>query len=36
MRRIREQLDLDLEDPEQRLALQLACRARVIDAGEGS
>jgi sugar diacid utilization regulator len=34
MRRIREQLDLDLEDPEQRLALQLACRARVIDAGE--
>jgi sugar diacid utilization regulator len=33
MRRIREQLDLDLEDPEQRLALQLACRARVVDAG---
>lgn len=32
MRRIREQLDVDLEDPEQRLALQLACRARVIDA----
>jgi len=31
MRRIREQLEVDLEDPEQRLALQLACRARVID-----
>ncbi len=36
MRRIREQLDIDLEDPEQRLALQLACRARLIDAGEGA
>lgn len=34
MRRIREQLDIDLEDPDQRLALQLACRAREIDAGE--
>jgi sugar diacid utilization regulator len=34
MRRIREQLDVDLEDPEQRLALQLACRARVIGAGD--
>jgi hypothetical protein len=24
-------LDIDLDDPDQRLALQLACRARLLD-----
>jgi DNA-binding PucR family transcriptional regulator len=31
MRGILERLDVDLADPDQRLALQLACRARLID-----
>lgn len=30
MRAIRERLELDLDDPDQRLALQLACRARAL------
>jgi hypothetical protein len=30
MRAIREQLDVDLDDPDQRLALQLACRSRLL------
>jgi sugar diacid utilization regulator len=30
LRSITELLDLDLEDPDQRLALQLACRARLL------
>jgi sugar diacid utilization regulator len=31
LRGITELLELDLEDPDQRLALQLACRARLLD-----
>jgi sugar diacid utilization regulator len=31
LRRITELLRLDLDDPDQRLALQLACRARLLD-----
>ena len=34
MRAIREQLGVDLDDPDQRLALQLACRSRLLD-GDG-
>ena len=34
MRAIREQLGVDLDDPDQRLALQLACRSRLL-AGDG-
>ena len=30
LRTITELLDVDLEDPDQRLALQLACRARLL------
>jgi sugar diacid utilization regulator len=30
LRRITELLDVDLDDPDQRLALQLACRARLL------
>jgi DNA-binding PucR family transcriptional regulator len=30
IRQIRERLAVDLDDPEQRLALQLACRARLL------
>jgi DNA-binding PucR family transcriptional regulator len=30
LRSITELLDVDLEDPDQRLALQLACRARLL------
>jgi DNA-binding PucR family transcriptional regulator len=33
MRAIREQLDVDLDDPDQRLALQLACRSRLLGRG---
>ena len=33
LRQIRERIGIDLEDPDQRLALQLACRARVLRAG---
>ena len=31
LRGITELLDMDLDDPDQRLALQLACRARLLD-----
>ena len=31
MRAIREQLGVDLDDPDQRLALQLACRSRLLE-----
>jgi DNA-binding PucR family transcriptional regulator len=31
LRGITELLELDLDDPDQRLALQLACRARLLD-----
>ena len=31
LRRITDLLEVDLEDPDQRLALQLACRARLIE-----
>jgi sugar diacid utilization regulator len=34
VRQIREQIGADLDDPDQRLALQLACRARLYGAGE--
>jgi hypothetical protein len=34
MRAIREQLAVDLDDPDQRLALQLACRSRLLG-GDG-
>ncbi|HEX9624556.1 MAG TPA: helix-turn-helix domain-containing protein [Streptosporangiaceae bacterium] len=30
LRSITELLDVDLDDPDQRLALQLACRARLL------
>ncbi len=30
LRNITELLDIDLEDPDQRLVLQLACRARLL------
>jgi sugar diacid utilization regulator len=30
MRGIRDRLDIDLDDPDQRLALQLACRSRLL------
>jgi sugar diacid utilization regulator len=30
IRQIRERLDVDLDDPDQRLALQLACRSRLL------
>ena len=30
LRGITELLDVDLDDPDQRLALQLACRARLL------
>jgi DNA-binding PucR family transcriptional regulator len=30
LRSITDLLDVDLEDPDQRLALQLACRARLL------
>ena len=32
IRQIRERLDVDLDDPDQRLALQLACRSRLLGA----
>lgn len=34
MRRIAERLDVDLDDPDARLTLQLACRARLLRADE--
>jgi sugar diacid utilization regulator len=33
MRRIREQLDIDLDDPDVRFAVELACRVRLLGAG---
>jgi len=35
IRRIAERLDADLANPEQRLALQLACRARLLALRDG-
>jgi DNA-binding PucR family transcriptional regulator len=32
IRQIRERLNVDLHDPDQRLALQLACRSRLLGA----
>jgi DNA-binding PucR family transcriptional regulator len=32
IKQIRSQLDSDLDDPDQRLALQIACRARLMTA----
>jgi sugar diacid utilization regulator len=34
MKRIRSQLSVDLDDPDQRLALQVACRARLMATSE--
>jgi sugar diacid utilization regulator len=34
VRQIRERIGADLDDPDQRLALQLACRARLFGTGE--
>jgi sugar diacid utilization regulator len=34
VRQIRERIGADLDDPDQRLALQLACRARLFGSGE--
>jgi sugar diacid utilization regulator len=34
MRRIRDRLEVDLDDPDQRLAVQIACRAWLMTAGE--
>jgi sugar diacid utilization regulator len=37
IRQLRERLDVDLDDPDQRLALQLACRSRLLGrAGAGA
>jgi sugar diacid utilization regulator len=35
IRQIRERLTVDLDDPDQRLALQLACRSRLLASAEG-